>query len=144
MKFNEDTRVKIPTIIHLTKIGYNYISLKENSWHSDSNIFDKIFIDSFRKINSQTNENEALQELNYLKKTLNNDDLGEEFLKKITHFEKYKIIDFENINNNSFNVVTELTYKKDDEEFRHDITLLINGLPLVFIEVKKPNNKEGL
>ena len=41
-------------------------------------------------------------------------------------------------------VVTELTYKKDDDEFRPDITLLINGMPLVFIEVKKPNNQDGI
>ena len=41
-------------------------------------------------------------------------------------------------------MVTELTYQKDDEEFRPDIILLINGLPLVFIEVKKPNNKDGI
>ena len=31
-----------------------------------------------------------------------------------------------------------------DEEFRPDITLLVNGMPLVFIEVKKPNNKGGI
>jgi type I restriction enzyme R subunit len=31
-----------------------------------------------------------------------------------------------------------------DEEFRPDITVLINGMPLVFIEVKKPNNTEGI
>ena len=47
-------------------------------------------------------------------------------------------------NNNTFNVVTELTYKKDDDEFRPDITLLINGMPLTFIEVKKPNNQDGI
>ena len=144
MKFNEDSRVKIPTIIHLTKLGYNYISLKENSWDSNTNIFFFFFLDSFQKINPNVSENLAKQELNYIKNTLNNDDLGEEFFKRINQFEKYKIIDYENINNNTFNVVTELTYKKDDEEFRPDITLLINGLPLVFIEVKKPNNKEGL
>lgn len=144
MKFNEDSRVKIPTIIHLTKLGYKYISLKDNSYHNDTNIFEKIFLDSFKKINSKVNENEAIQELKQLKNTLNNDDLGEEFFKRINQFKKYKIIDFENLNNNTFNVVTELTYKKDDDEFRPDITLLINGLPLVFIEVKKPNNKEGL
>ena len=40
--------------------------------------------------------------------------------------------------------MTELTYRKDDEEFRPDITLLINGMPLVFIEVKKPNNQDGI
>jgi len=36
------------------------------------------------------------------------------------------------------------SYKKDDEEFCPDIILLINGLPLVFIEVKKPNNQDGI
>jgi type I site-specific restriction-modification system R (restriction) subunit len=44
----------------------------------------------------------------------------------------------------AFNVVTELTYKNGDDEFRPDITLLINGMPLAFIEVKKPNNQEGV
>nr|WP_315263202.1 DEAD/DEAH box helicase family protein [uncultured Flavobacterium sp.] len=34
--------------------------------------------------------------------------------------------------------------KKDDEEFRPDITILINGMPLAFIEVKKPNNQDGI
>jgi type I restriction enzyme R subunit len=55
-----------------------------------------------------------------------------------------KLIDFENFENNTFNVVTELTCKNGDDEFRPDITLLINGMPLAFIEVKKPNNKEGI
>jgi type I restriction enzyme R subunit len=55
-----------------------------------------------------------------------------------------KLIDFENFNNNAFHVVTELTYKNGDEEFRPDIILLINGMPLAFIEVKKPNNKDGI
>ena len=31
-----------------------------------------------------------------------------------------------------------------DDEFRPDITLLINGLPLIFTEVKKPNNRDGI
>ena len=55
-----------------------------------------------------------------------------------------QLIDFENFDNNDFKVVTELPCIKDDEEFRPDITLLINGMPLVFIEVKKPNNLDGI
>nr|HPM35169.1 DEAD/DEAH box helicase family protein [Spirochaetota bacterium] len=55
-----------------------------------------------------------------------------------------KLIDFKDFNNNSFHVVTELTYKNGDDEFRPDITLIINGMPLAFIEVKKPNNHEGI
>src|SRR5690606_14856064 len=51
---------------------------------------------------------------------------------------------FQNFSNNSFHVTTELTYKNGDEEFRPDITILINGMPLAFVEVKKPHNKEGV
>lgn len=40
--------------------------------------------------------------------------------------------------------MTELTCKNGDDEFRPDITLLINGMPLSFIEVKKPNNRDGI
>jgi type I restriction enzyme R subunit len=29
MKFNEDSRVKIPTILHLMRLGYGYLSLKD-------------------------------------------------------------------------------------------------------------------
>lgn len=32
MKFNEDSRVKIPAILHLTRLGYSYLSLKELEW----------------------------------------------------------------------------------------------------------------
>ena len=62
----------------------------------------------------------------------------------ITSTSGVKIIDFKDFENNSFHVVTELPCKNGEEEFRPDITLLINGLPLVFIEVKKPNNQEGI
>jgi type I restriction enzyme R subunit len=53
-------------------------------------------------------------------------------------------INFTNFDNNTFNVVTEMPCVNGDEEFRPDITLLINGLPLVFVEVKKPNNRDGI
>ena len=39
MQFNEDYRVKIPAIIHLTKLGYIYMSLKEHQWDKEINIF---------------------------------------------------------------------------------------------------------
>lgn len=79
-----------------------------------------------------------------VKLALDNDDLGQAFYNKLTDHSGTRLIDFENINNNDFHVVTELTYQNGDEEFRPDITLLINGMPLVFIEVKKPNNREGI
>lgn len=43
MKFSEDTRVKIPTILHLMKLGYSYLSLKDQNWDLETNIFPEIF-----------------------------------------------------------------------------------------------------
>jgi len=51
MKFNEDARVKIPSILHLTRLGYEYISLKDSNWDEETNIFKDIFISSIKKIN---------------------------------------------------------------------------------------------
>jgi hypothetical protein len=32
MAFNEDSRVKIPALLHLTRLGYKYLSLKNAAW----------------------------------------------------------------------------------------------------------------
>jgi hypothetical protein len=39
MKFNEDARVKIPSILHLMQLGYTYLSLKDTHWDPSTNIF---------------------------------------------------------------------------------------------------------
>jgi len=51
MKFNEDSRVKIPSILHLIRLGYNYLPLKDAVWDLDTNIFTEIFFKSVVKIN---------------------------------------------------------------------------------------------
>ena len=76
--------------------------------------------------------------------TLENEDLGRAFYKKLINKSGVRLVDFENFDQNTFQVVTELTYRNGDDNFRPDITLLINGMPLVFIEVKKPNNLDGI
>lgn len=144
MKFNEDSRVKIPSILHLTRLGYNYLSLKDAVIDESTNIFTNIFKSSILKINEGLEENEVNRLFQDVSLLLDNEDLGKAFYERLTEKSGVKLIDFENFENNTFNVVTELTYKKDEEEFRPDIILLINGMPLVFIEVKKPNNKDGV
>jgi len=144
MKFNEDSRVKIPTILHLCRLGYSYLSLSQAQWDLDTNIFPEIFIAAILKINPHLTKADAERQLSELKLTLDNVDLGRVFYEKITSRSGVKLIDFDNFNNNVFHVVTELPCVNGDEEFRPDITLLINGLPLIFIEVKKPNNQDGI
>jgi len=146
MKFNEDSRVKIPAILHLMRLGYEYLSLKDPkvTWDKSTNIFINIFHQSIKRINPEFSDIEAKQCFDDISLCLENEDLGKAFYEKLINKSGMRLIDFEDFNNNTFNVVTELTYKKDDEEFRPDIILLINGLPLVFIEVKKPNNQDGI
>lgn len=144
MKFNEDSRVKIPTIIHLTRLGYDYISLKNHSWDVSTNIFTDIFKSSVGKINPELSDHDLDRLIDKISLTLENEDLGKSFYEMLTSKTGVQLIDFENFDNNDFKVVTELPCVKDDEEFRPDVTLLINGMPLVFIEVKKPNNLDGI
>lgn len=144
MKFNEDSRVKIPSILHLIKLGYKYLSLKDAIWDEDTNIFTDLFNDSISRINPDLDKGDVKRLYDEVSLSLENEDLGKAFYQKLTDRSGERLIDFEDFNNNSFHVVTELTYKKDDDEFRPDIILLINGMPLVFIEVKKPNNRDGI
>ncbi|MBD2795768.1 type I restriction endonuclease subunit R [Xenorhabdus sp. 18] len=144
MKFNEDSRVKIPVILHLMRLGYNYLSLKNQTWDVATNIFPELFSKAITRINNGIEDDEVGRLLEDVKLLLDNDDLGRAFFERLTDRSNTKLLDFENFNNNSFHVVTELTCRNGDEEFRPDITLLINGMPLVFIEVKKPNNREGI
>lgn len=144
MKFNEDSRVKIPAILHLMRLGYSYLSLKGATWDTQTNIFTDIFFKNIRKLNPGLSEHEVAQFYKEVALCLENEDLGRAFYEKLVDRSGIRMIDFENFEDNDFHVVTELTYKKDDDEFRPDIILLVNGLPLVFIEVKKPNNLDGI
>jgi type I restriction enzyme, R subunit len=144
MKFNEDSRVKIPAILHLTRLGYSYLSLKSLQCDEATNFVPSLFLESLQRINPTATEDEISRLLGELSLLLDNEDLGRAFYERITGTSGLRVIDFENFDQNSFHVVTEFTCKNDDDEFRPDITLLINGLPLVFIEVKKPNNRDGI
>mgnify|MGYP005844139507 CR=1 FL=1 len=144
MIFSEDSRVKIPCILHLVRLGYRYLSLREAVWDEETNIFPDLFRTSMARINPDLDADDIDRLLTDVKLSLENEDLGKAFYEKLTERSGTRLIDFTDFSNNSFHVVTELSCKNGDDEFRPDITLLINGMPLVFIEVKKPNNREGV
>lgn len=39
MHQNEDSRVKLPAILHLTQLGYKYLSLKNRNWDIENQYF---------------------------------------------------------------------------------------------------------
>ena len=47
MAFNENTRVKIPAILHLGRLGYKYLSLSDAKIDGNTNIFTDFFFDMF-------------------------------------------------------------------------------------------------
>ena len=146
--FNEATRVQIPGLVHLTRIGYTYFGkISEEDagtvYDPDTNILLDVFKNKFEDLNPGQEGlfNQTLQEI---RQELDYNDLGKQFYKRLKAVSPIKLIDFDHIENNDFHCTAEFTCKNGQDEFRPDITLFVNGLPLCFIEVKKPNNREGI
>ena len=147
-QFSEATRVQMPAMVHLTRIGYTYFGkLSEDKngtvYDGDTNILLQVFEQQFKNLNPG-HEGEFLQVLKDIRKELNDDDLGRGFYNRLKAVSPVKLIDFDNIGNNTFHFTAEFTCKNGQDEFRPDITLFVNGLPLCFVEVKKPNNQGGM
>ena len=147
-QFSEATRVQMPAMVHLTRIGYTYFGkLSEDKngtvYDGDTNILLPDFEQQFKKLNPG-HEGEWMQVLKDIRKELNDDDLGRGFYNRLKVVSPVKLIDFDNIENNTFHFTAEFTCKNGQDEFRPDITLFVNGLPLCFVEVKKPNNHGGM
>lgn len=143
-KFNEDSRVKIPALLHLNRLGYDYLSLKQAHWDARNNIFQSVFEEAVLRINSKLHREAVPALLDEIRLEIQNEDLGKAFHKRLTARSGTRLIDFDNPDNNSYHAVTELPFENGEDNFRPDITLLINGLPLAIIEVKKRMNPGGV
>lgn len=147
-KFNEATRVQMPAMVHLTRLGYSYFGkinedMAGSVYDPDTNILTDVFKLQFERLNPSA-KGEFAQRLRAIRQELTNEDLGKSFYKRLTTVSPVRLIDFENPRNNSFHFTAEFTCKNGQDEFRPDITLFVNGLPLCFVEVKKPNNHGGM
>ena len=146
----EDSRVKIPALVHFTRLGYTYMSIKDKQsgvdYDADTNIFYALFTDAINRINGKKLTIEDSKKIiGELKIKLDNDDLGMAFFELLKKgYDGLKLIDYSDERNNSYVVVTELPYENGDDNFRPDIVVLINGMPLSFVETKRQNNREGI
>lgn len=157
--FCEDSRVKFPTLMHLMGMGFKYVSLKglktkyveapKTEFDPLTNILTDYFTDAYCTLNPKAEKKDAEDMLVKIQKSLQNDDLGRQFYNEIMLNTGERIIDLSSpvnfYKNNSFQVATEMTCgSKDSDNYRPDITIFVNGLPLAFIEVKKENNHKGI
>ena len=106
--FNEDTRVKIPATIQYLKLGYKYQSLRQADVDFNTKIFINRFKPSLEKINGRSFTFDEIKEiLMDIDNVIKNHDLGKEFYNwLINPLDKVKLIDFENIDNNDFAVIS--------------------------------------
>ncbi len=157
--FCEDSRVKFPTLMHLMGMGFKYVSLKglktkyveapKTEFDPLTNILTDYFTDAYCTLNPKAEKKDAEDMLVKIQKSLQNDDLGRQFYNEILLNTGERIIDLSSpanfYRNNTFQVTTEMTCgSKDSDNYRPDITIFVNGLPLAFIEVKKENNHKGI
>ena len=144
-KFNENTRVQVPAALHLCRLGYTYLD-NITEYDSKTNILTDVFLRSVQRLNPELSDLQAKQLLSEIILILNNNDLGREFYNKLSSNSNIKLIDFQNADHNEWHVTTEFECENQDsgDSFRPDITCFVNGLPLAFIEVKKPNNHDGI
>lgn len=152
--FNENTRVQVPAALHLLKLGYIYIDElvpvdrapnAEFVFDPSTNVLLNVFFNSLKRLNPEVPDTDLKIEIGKILNLLNNDDLGREFYNRLSSNSGIKLIDFEG-DKNVWHVTTEFTceHTNSGDNFRPDITCFVNGLPLAFIEVKKPNNKDGI
>ena len=140
--FSELTRVQIPAALHLMRMGYTYLPRngKEIAERDpDTNILVSFFKEQFLKFNNYLTEDDFERELANIKLELDQNDLGRSFFKRLQGQEDAIYIDWEHPEANTFHLALEVTCQNGQDEFRPDIVIFINGLPLSYIEVKQPN-----
>lgn len=122
--FNEATRVQMPAMVHLTRLGYTYFGkitedMAGTVYDPDTNILINVFKEQFARLNP-THAGEAEQTLKTIRQELDNDDIGRSFYERLSSVSPVRLVDFENPKNNTYHFTAEFTCKRDQDEFRPD------------------------
>lgn len=161
---NEYTLVEKPAIDYMVNnLGYIYLDGRELPKESGNRVSDrdviltKYLVERLKALNPWINESSlhkavevlsngsqhgtSLQEINEsIYKIIVNLNLSLEQAdasgKKRHHTVKY--IDFDNVSNNTFHVVSQMKIKGVNETCIPDLIVYINGIPIVVIECKSP------
>jgi type I restriction enzyme R subunit len=142
----------------LYKLGWQYLSPDEIQKQRGNNtevILKDIFINQIQKLNDFLTEDKALEVLKavtQVRPDIEGNFTVWQFLKglKSVYIESEKrerntkLIDTENIDNNTFHVTEEFEFTNGINTIRQDIVFFINGIPVIFIEAKAPHKLEAM
>ena len=148
--FNEETLEKI-TMEILNELEIECINGYEMERADYSKvILEDDLINAIYKINSNVTDEQVtevlrqIKNLEYNNTILNNKQFTRYLLEGVsvpinengeTRYKTIKIVDFDNISNNTFKAINQYTIIEHSEK-RPDIIVFINGLPLVVVELK--------
>lgn len=148
MKFNEQYTIEYHIIKFIReKLGYEYIPAEEFSKlraFETEYIITSHLLEAVKKINA-VDDAVAQSVVREVKKL----DTNEAFLLAMRDginlkdpttgtFRDYKILDFDNAENNQFVVTNQFYFEGITENIRPDVMVFVNGLPLCDIEAKSP------
>ena len=149
------------SIIELFKndLGYNYVyapDLERDDYAVRNPLYEDILIDSLYRLNRNLPE-DAISDALYKLKNFENGELVQknmvfmDYLQNgipVRYFEKGEerssicyLVDYENVNNNSFIIANQWTCVENSEK-RPDVLLFLNGIPVVLMELKSPSREE--
>ena len=154
--YNEDAYEKALIELFTTTLGYDHIYGPDIDRDFHSPLYDSVLEDSIRRINPNAAPsaiNEALQKLrNFENAELKKKNaLFMDYLQsgiEVSYSENGEtksdiiyIVDYNNINNNSFIVANQWTFIEKSNK-RPDILLFLNGLPVCLFELKSPSREQ--
>ena len=148
--FNEETLENI-TMEILKELEYECI----NGYEMERTDYSKVILENdlrnaIYKINSNVTDEQVTEVLRQIKNLEHNNTIlnNKQFTKYLlegcqvpinengeTRYKTIKIVDFDNISNNTFKAINQYTIIEHSEK-RPDIIIFINGLPLVVVELK--------
>ena len=157
-KINEE-EIELATIDILKDIGYKYIHGEEiapDSENPERTRWDEVILrrrlkESLERINPKVPIDaidEAVKKIVRISGpniTLNNQKFHEMLVKGIEIgfrkkekivYDRIKLLDFEDPNNNEFLIVNQFTIIENDNHRRPDLIIFVNGMPLSVIELK--------
>lgn len=154
--FTEDTFEQ--AVIELLKnMGYTYLYGPELERDYSSPLLDAVLRDNLVRINKKlpiVAIEEALSKLKNFdagslvqKNQIFNDYMQngitvKYYIQSEEHSSIVHLIDYENVENNTFYVVNQFAFVENGNNRRPDIIIFINGLPLVLMELKSPSKDE--
>lgn len=158
MPFTEDT-FEQAIIELLQNLGYEHIYAPDlNRDDYSSPLLNSVLLDSLVRINNKL-PREAIDEALHTLQNIDNGSLVQKNMAFMDYLQngitvKYTVkgeehssivylIDFENLNRNTFYAVNQYTFIENGNNRRLDIILFINGLPLVLMELKSPSQENA-